>query len=167
MAKSLNWSILSLLVVVVLGVDRSKFRTCQDTGFCRRHRGATGPLPGSDAAYKLDIESVRQADGQLFGKVVAGALSLKLLISVCRGGAVRVKITEEEDRWAPAELLTHEGLAAGEFTLLPAGDGALPTALQSLPASSLLALHFNSKKSDEDELAINDGPSILAFTLLR
>ena len=29
------------LLAGALAVDRSKFRTCNDAGFCRRHRGKT------------------------------------------------------------------------------------------------------------------------------
>jgi len=111
------------------------------------------------------MDSVQQHNGQLLGRVLAGAVSLKLLISVCRGGAVRVKITEDEDRWAPPEILTHEGLETGEFRLLGAGDSALPAALKALPASSLLAIHFNQVVNDDKAAgpwAINDSPSILA-----
>jgi hypothetical protein len=32
-----------LALASVEAVDRSKFRTCKDTGFCRRHRSATEP----------------------------------------------------------------------------------------------------------------------------
>lgn len=153
------------LPAVSHGVDRSKFRTCADTGFCRRHRGAT-PLPGTEA--RLDMGSIAQKDGQLLGRVIAGAISLRLLISVCRGGAVRVKITEDEDRWAPLDILTPEALEAGEFTLLSAGDAKLPVGLRALPSSSLLAIHFNNLTpgtaggETQGPFAINDGPSILA-----
>lgn len=34
---------LLLSASVVESVDRSKFRTCKDTGFCRRHRGTAPP----------------------------------------------------------------------------------------------------------------------------
>ena len=143
-------------------VDRSKFRTCADTGFCRRHRGATAALPGADS-FRLDVESVSRQDGQLLGKVIAGALSLKLLISVCRGGAVRVKITEDEDRWAPPEILQPEGLEPGEFNLLSSGDAELPAGLRDLPSSSLLAIRFNAARGGGgDAWAIDDGPSVLA-----
>lgn len=156
-----NQLILCILLVLVcscVSVDRSKFRSCADTGFCRRHRGRTAPIGGDANIYKLDMESItRNADGQLLGNVVAGALSLKLLISVCRGGAVRVKITEEGDRWAPPEILLPGGLEVGEFTLLSAGDFALPAALRSLPPSAILAVHFNHASAD-----VSDGPSVLA-----
>ena len=153
------------MALVANAVDRSKFRSCADTGFCRRHRGVGSP-PNS---YKLDMGSMTQTDGQLLGKVVAGAISLKLLISVCKGGAVRVRITEDEDRWQPPDILLPEGLEKGPYALLPEGDAALPAALRALPASSLLALHFNhlpraTLETDSDATALDalDGPSILA-----
>ena len=49
---------LLLSVSVVESVDRSKFRTCKDTGFCRRHRGSVPPkfkvLRSSVASHGLD-----------------------------------------------------------------------------------------------------------------
>ena len=33
-----NLLVLSACVGSVLAVDRSKFKTCKDSGFCRRHR---------------------------------------------------------------------------------------------------------------------------------
>lgn len=34
-------------------VDRSKFRTCGDTGFCRRYRGKSGPPSGKHVSQCL------------------------------------------------------------------------------------------------------------------
>ena len=130
--------VLALLLAAANAVDRSKFRSCGDTGFCRRHRGVP---PGQ--SYRLDVGSITQSNGQLLGQVVAGAVSLKLLISVCKGGAVRVRITEDEDRWQPPDILLPGGLETGPYTLLSAGDAALPESLRALPASALVAMHFN------------------------
>lgn len=42
---------LFLVLVLASAVDRSKFRTCQDTGFCRRYRGKEfGPVFGSSVS---------------------------------------------------------------------------------------------------------------------
>lgn len=37
----LRLCILASLLYTVTAVDRSKFRTCQDASFCRRHRDKT------------------------------------------------------------------------------------------------------------------------------
>lgn len=47
----LRLCILFALLAIVFGVDRSKFRTCQDTGFCRRFRD--GPVADRDGQVGL------------------------------------------------------------------------------------------------------------------
>ena len=52
---------LALLLATTQAVDRSKFRTCQDTRFCRVHRKPPVPPP----AYKVDAAGVALVDGVL------------------------------------------------------------------------------------------------------
>jgi len=42
--------ILFCFLASVCAVDRTKFRTCQDTGFCRRYRGKYGPTFGTNVS---------------------------------------------------------------------------------------------------------------------
>lgn len=44
MLKCLLLYIVIVLLGVVQSVDRSKFRTCADTGFCRKYRDKEGPI---------------------------------------------------------------------------------------------------------------------------
>lgn len=50
MSGMLRFCILLALLAIVFGVDRSKFRTCQDTGFCRRYRD--GPVAERDGQVR-------------------------------------------------------------------------------------------------------------------
>merc|ERR1719410_2440105 len=45
---------LLLLIDISMAVDKSKFRTCMQTSFCRRHRSSK-PL----ISYSLDADSIR------------------------------------------------------------------------------------------------------------
>ena len=43
---------------LVSAVDRTKFRTCNDAGFCRRHRNqATEPEVSDSTIYKVVIQT--------------------------------------------------------------------------------------------------------------
>ena len=41
-ATAVIYTLFFLSTILVDSVDRSKFRTCQDTGFCRKWRGSSG-----------------------------------------------------------------------------------------------------------------------------
>ena len=47
---ALRWLAAALALATTSAVDRSKFRTCQDTRFCRQHRRPPVPPP----AYRVD-----------------------------------------------------------------------------------------------------------------
>lgn len=154
--------VVTLIVVSYLfgraeGVDRSKFRTCADTGFCKRHRGdAFRP-----SSYRLDVGSVTQtSEGHLAGKIFDGdaETTLSLLVSVVGEGAIRVKISEDAMRYAPNTLLLPEAHKPKAFRMVKAGDASLPNDLRGLPHADLIAISF-----DESVLAIH--PSTLKFEL--
>ena len=139
------------------GVDRSKFRTCADTGFCRRHRGDSF----KPSSYSLDVDSVTQtSEGHLAGKIKDGdaETALSLLVSVVGEGAIRVKISEDAMRYAPNTLLLPEAHKPKTFRIVKSGDASLPSALRGLPHAELIAISF-----DESILAIH--PPTLKFDL--
>ncbi len=144
--------VLSALFVAIQCVDRSKFRTCEQTGFCRRHRHKVGSSNGE--GYKLDVSTVKmQDDGSLIGKIKVPHVDnmnddmLNLNIQLVTGGAVRIKIYEDGDRWAPTSLLQPPTNTLLALTLLPPGSNKLPSDLQSLSATQLIALSFNADRS--------------------
>ncbi len=154
-----------LLVVLVLlsllgrnfAVDRSKFRTCADTGFCRRHRNNPG------FGYRLDVNSVTQtSEGHLAGKITSTSeASLNLLVSVVGNGAVRVKITEKEERYAPNTLLLPDAHKPKAFGMIKAGEDVLPDGLRGLPHAELIAISFG----DESDSILAIHPTTLKFEL--
>lgn len=86
----------AILLVIVSAVDRSKFRTCADTGFCRRHRLLT---PGV-AKFVLDASSVNLSPNGIQARILGpSSSSLFLNVDVYNGGTARVRISEQRPRW--------------------------------------------------------------------
>jgi len=135
---------LSLLHYSVNAVDRSKFRTCGDTGFCRRYRGKSGPA--FEQPYNLDLDSVRAHDGRVTGKVNGGShinsTPLNLNIEIYTSGSVRLKITEEEPRWQPLDLLMTDALKLGTCEVIKGGDAKFPSDVRTKPSSSYFGVTF-------------------------
>ena len=142
------------LLLVLLGsssaVDHAKFRTCQQTGFCRRHRGSELPHPYVVAPGSLALDSSGAVTGRLHGGPFGVSLTLRLVAYTC--GASRLRITETNPlhgpRWEPTDILeaglqhtplhavdvfaigtahaVHGAVASGEMAVYGFGtDGAL------------------------------------------
>eukprot|EP00617_Octactis_speculum_P024935 CAMPEP_0185770024 /NCGR_PEP_ID=MMETSP1174-20130828/57134_1 /TAXON_ID=35687 /ORGANISM="Dictyocha speculum, Strain CCMP1381" /LENGTH=931 /DNA_ID=CAMNT_0028455309 /DNA_START=42 /DNA_END=2837 /DNA_ORIENTATION=+ len=101
----------------VFSVDQSKFRTCKETGFCRRNRNRPGPppqfsvLPSSVATHGKDGLTALLQSNQL------EAPPLKMGISVYDSGVVRMQIREanpEKPRWEAADILLDDALTSIE-----------------------------------------------------
>jgi len=118
---------LAALAALAGAVDRSKFRTCKDTRFCRVHaRPATPP-----AAYKVDAATVKLDAGALTFAVSDGSAP-PLAVSVAPHldpGVVRVRVTEadKEPRWEPTDVLTGPFDLDASATLATAGPAATLT----------------------------------------
>ena len=125
-------------------VDRSKFRKCSDTGFCRRYRDQSA----AKQIYSLDVASARISDtGQFVGTVSTGIPDepkLNLIVSACAEGAIRVKISEDGDRWAPTDLLAAGAFAGGSLKRVEADSDDLPSAVRGKVGADtgVIALSF-------------------------
>ena len=95
--------ILTTLSVCVQSVDRKKFRTCDQTGFCRRNRGNVPKI-------KFKVSSIDTKDGTSFRADllpvhVAHGLShyhpLKMNIEVYDNMVVRVRVVEDYTKIEP------------------------------------------------------------------
>eukprot|EP01035_Chromulina_nebulosa_P018695 gene18695-24452_t len=138
-------SLLILLTVlnIVLSVDRSKFRTCADTGFCKRYRYKTS---NSNEQFSLDSSTISLSpEGWLSGSVNTGESTnqLKLSIVASLTGAIRVRIVENLPRWQPDDILLSDGLVSQPLSAISTGDSRLPLALSKLSSNSYLALAAN------------------------
>ena len=115
---------LALLLATTQAVDRSKFRTCQDTRFCRVHRKPPVPPP----SYKVDAAGVAFVDGVLRFEV-SDQVQPPLLVSVAPhadSGVVRTRVVEKEkQRWeAPDVLLSDTFELDTKAALSKTNDGA-------------------------------------------
>lgn len=83
----------ALLAAAVLAVDRSKFRRCDQAGFCRRHRGKT-----TEPEWRLNAGTVKlAAPGQLAATLhsdAPGSPPFDLAVFFYESGIARVRITE-------------------------------------------------------------------------
>ena len=132
-------------------VDRTKFRKCSDTGFCRSFRNA----PTTPVQYSLDLDSVKETGGQLVGKVsvpsaasVESSKQLNLRVSVLTSGSVRLKISEDKERWQPLDVLLPTGITLGSYTVLQTGDASIPAVVRdAVKRKTALAMAFGLPSS--------------------
>ena len=105
--RSASTALLLVLLGSSSGVDHAKFRTCQQTGFCRRHRGSELPHPYVVAPGSLALDSSGVVTGKLHGGPFSVSLTLRLVAYTC--GTARLRITETSPlhgpRWEPTDIL--------------------------------------------------------------
>eukprot|EP00613_Pedinella_sp_CCMP2098_P070138 CAMPEP_0171921638 /NCGR_PEP_ID=MMETSP0993-20121228/20470_1 /TAXON_ID=483369 /ORGANISM="non described non described, Strain CCMP2098" /LENGTH=937 /DNA_ID=CAMNT_0012559095 /DNA_START=98 /DNA_END=2911 /DNA_ORIENTATION=+ len=101
-----------LLAASVEAVDRSKFRTCKDTGFCRRHR-ATAPPP----KFKVLKNSITSLGLEGLTGILQGELldspPLKLSVKFYESGVARLQIREANPatpRWEASDIVLEDQL---------------------------------------------------------
>ena len=86
------WPLLAAIFVITgEAVDRNKFRTCQQSSFCRRCRGLE---PGTDI-YSVDVSTLQLNAGQAEVLLKHGEDRFRMEISALKSQSVfRVKIRE-------------------------------------------------------------------------
>ena len=98
-----------LLLASAAGVDHGKFRTCSQTGFCRRRRTAR-----PERAYVVAPGSLAAAGNAVRGELHGGPFGVKLALelSAFSAGVVRLRITESSPlhgaRWEPSDILSED-----------------------------------------------------------
>ena len=100
-----------LLACAVQAVDRSKFRKCGDTSFCRRHRNK-----GAMQQYSVVAESLKHGDGKVTAllRSSSGEAALRMEVSGFAEGIARLRVTEaapKTPRWEAPDVLDKERLA--------------------------------------------------------
>ena len=126
-------AVLALLATQAEAVDKSKFRRCQDTAFCKRHRTPDTAPP----AFAVEADSLTQhgADG-VTARLVGGvpcAPALLLSAQFYDNGVARVKVTESQNahlRWETQDVLQDSALTPVAPTLLAANDASVPAAIK-------------------------------------
>ena len=141
--------LLALLALLsnVRSVDHAKFRTCQQTGFCRRHRGTEKPHAYVVAPGSLAVDSTSgEVTGTLHGGPFGVWLALRLIAYDC--GAARLRITEANPlhgpRWEPTDILEAD-LKPTPLKLVAAADLSASHPLQAdVAAGKALAYKFDA-----------------------
>ena len=115
---------LLLSIPLFQAVDRTKFRTCQDTRFCRSHRL---PQNANPIKYQVNTNAVisRPTDAVWSSKLSSdnGDDSLGISVTFLSSGAIRVKISEiGKNRWQPVDLLQEAGLETSPYEELKVTD---------------------------------------------
>jgi hypothetical protein len=140
---------------VVLGVDRTKFRTCQDTLFCRTFRQPhlhAGSLHREYSVVPLSLE-VDEAGGSIRCTL---SDDLNLRIQALANGAIRVRVSEVapdkgEERWKPHDVLVPGALSASPLTRLDKGSALIPTTAAS---ESFDAFAYSSPDDSDSRIVI-------------
>ena len=104
-------------------VKHANFKTCEQSGFCKRNRAYADSITSSASAETspdhLDASSITFANGQLHGTVLKSLGSaydpvrLPLTITFLRSGTVRVTLDEEKRQKGQIEL-RHNSVARKE-----------------------------------------------------
>ncbi|CAB3401024.1 unnamed protein product [Caenorhabditis bovis] len=101
------WSrlIVALLVFVsIQAVDRQKFKTCDQSGFCKRHRAVT-----TQTGYEVIKDSIKINETGLHAKIKNKDTTLRLSIVSLKDSTVRVLIDDDEGalrkRYQPLDAL--------------------------------------------------------------
>ena len=139
--------LIAALFGVAWGVDHAKFRTCEQTGFCRRRRSAE-----IARGYVVPPASVQSASGTVTAQLHGGpfGVALSLSIQALASGPVRMRVVETNPlhgpRWEPADILepnlepvTLQPLTSKPETML---SGASLSAVQ---AGGALAYEYSAK----------------------
>ena len=87
----------SLVFALVIAVDRTKFKTCGQNSFCRRHRNAERGRQYLVSGLKLDGEGI--ATGELKGG--PNDVPLSLSVQFYTNGISRVRVTEKNPLHGP------------------------------------------------------------------
>ncbi|KAH8053123.1 alpha-1,3-glucosidase [Aureococcus anophagefferens] len=151
---------LALLGVACRAVDKSKFRTCQDTRFCRVHARPAAPPP----TYAVNDASVAMADGALRFEVSEGTLA-PLVVTVlphADAGVVNVRVTEAGvSRWEPDDVLLGP-FADGDALSRPRGRDPDPRRRRGR-GRDLRALHAVAGPRGRRPLIVVNGKDLLHY----
>lgn len=98
-----------------VAVDRSKFRKCADTGFCKEFRDV---VPGALPRFRVDAASLKHDEhaGFLGGQLLSSDVNAKALnfsLQFYNDGTSRLKIKECDplrERWEPPDVVIEESL---------------------------------------------------------
>lgn len=80
------------MVPQLQGVDKSKFKTCEQSSFCQRNRNHKA----HEQLWKLDLSTIKEVDNTIFATITddSSNINLVLVMSLTAKGALRLKIDQ-------------------------------------------------------------------------
>jgi alpha 1,3-glucosidase len=159
MMRPLTAAALISLCFPAAAVDHAKFRTCDKTSFCRRHRGAQAARPWVVAPGSAVLDVSGRVTAQLHGGPGGVPLTLELL--GYQSGVFRLRVTETKPlhgpRWEPDDILIDPEPA--KMVVLDASSPAIPDSLREAVLSGS-ALAYGLELSEP-----LDAPAVLGLHL--
>jgi mannosyl-oligosaccharide alpha-1,3-glucosidase len=130
---------------VTSAVDKSKFRTCKDTGFCRRYRKH---VPHSH--YHIDRASIVKGTDSIQATLKGGpaeAVPLPLTVSFYDTGVARVRITDPaKERWQPPEVVLTDDLKSTKYSVVKEDGNSLVASYTTDGVEKSVHLHLSPFK---------------------
>jgi hypothetical protein len=92
MAGRILWAVTTLPFIGIHAVDRTKFRTCKDSGFCRRHRSSN---MDANAKFHVLKDSVKSHGTEGITAILQNdhvEHPLKLTLKFYKSGVTRIQV---------------------------------------------------------------------------
>ncbi|KAF2403160.1 hypothetical protein EJ06DRAFT_580329 [Trichodelitschia bisporula] len=169
--------VLSLLLPVAWMVKHENFKTCDQSGFCKRNRqyaDTAASTSGWKAPYSLDPATIVVKNGQLTGTILktvgSDTVRLPLTISFLESGSARVTIDEEKRLSGDIEL-RHDSKArkeryneAGQYALVDGlGLNTKATLCSTAEKGTTVVGYGVGEKNDAFEAVIHHAPFSVEF----
>ena len=146
-------------------VKRENFKTCEQSGFCKRNRAYADSITSSGSSwsspYQLDVNSIRFHDGQLLGMVIKSlgsgtdAVRLPLTITFLQSGTARVTLDEERRQKGDIELRHNSGARkeryneAEKWAIAGGRDVSITATLESRKGDGVTTVLYGPSKDFE------------------
>ncbi|CAD5223769.1 unnamed protein product [Bursaphelenchus okinawaensis] len=89
----MRWLLLALAVCLAYAADKSKFKTCEQVGFCKRHRQGQERVP-----YSIIPSSVKANETALLAQLKSKENTLELAVIVLKDSTLRIFADESGER---------------------------------------------------------------------
>lgn len=90
--------VVAVAFALVASVDRSKFKTCTQAGFCKRHRDKTAEPEWHVAAGSLAVDAATATLSASVQSAAPGSPPFDLRIAFYASGVARVRLAEHDDK---------------------------------------------------------------------
>ena len=100
MEKGVVLIVFLCLLISALAVDKSKFKTCEQSGFCKRNRGLNGP-ERQPIQFSVVESSIKQKERSVEGEILSSkkgdeGRKLSFVLTAYKSGVLRLEVDEVE-----------------------------------------------------------------------